>query len=276
MEMTFSPLENDILLQVVKQPREVSFLYNIFVSQRKLSRAGFYKALASLKRKEVVFLRKKIVSINKIWLAKSHQFFGSLIQQKTSPSYLVTQISKLGKTEKIIYTFNNINDIDIFILNLLYDLILLKVGKHILISEQHEFFVLLNRERTEHILYELKNMNIPVCLLIFGQSVNDKEVSRKYLTDPARGYVPDTKRGSTDQHKIIHVVGDIMIELRLDKQFTVDLNKLFTTQSQIDEDFISRLKYLLNKKRRYRIIISKDIEKTKKLRNRFNKFFIIT
>lgn len=273
--MTFSQLENDILLQVVKQPRNVSFLYNIFIFQKKLSKAGFYKALTTLKRKEIVFLKNKIVSVNKIWLTKSYEFFENLIQQKTEPSYLARQISKLTKNEKIIYTFNSITNIDIFILNLLYDLVLLKIDKYILISELHEFFVLFNHERTEQILNEFKKMNIFVYLLIFGQTANDKEVVKKHLIEPAQGYAPNTKRGSTDPNKIIHVVGDVIIELSLDKQLVLELNKLFTSQKQINEDFMTGLNSLQNTKRKFKITIYKNQEKTHILKNKFSKFFLL-
>src|SRR3989338_7422974 len=124
MQMTFSPLENNVLMQVAQQSRSISDLYTKYVDEQKVSRAGFYKALASLKKKEVLFVKDKIVSVNKIWLAASQRFFQNLIEQKTKPSYLAARIAKLGSSDRISYNFKDIAEIDIFILNLLHDLAL--------------------------------------------------------------------------------------------------------------------------------------------------------
>ncbi len=274
MQMTFSPLENEILLEVVNQPRGISYLYAKYVNEGKISRAGFYKVIASLKRKEVVLVKGKFVSVNKIWLATSQRFFQNLVNQKSKPSYLAERVAMLEEKDGITYEFKNMAEIDIFILNLLHDLALLRTGKVILISEQYEFFILLNQKRTQQILGELKTMNVPVYLLVAGQNEINREIARKYLRDAAQGHVPD-KPKQADPFKVIHIIGDIIVELQLDKKFVNEIRKLYERYEKISERFIDELRNIVDRNFRHRILIYKSKARADKLHGHFRKYFPI-
>ncbi|HYF29130.1 MAG TPA: hypothetical protein VEA36_02055 [Candidatus Paceibacterota bacterium] len=271
MKMTFSSLENSILMEVIHTPRSVAELYQKYVERSRCSRAGFYKAVASLKKKEVVVEEGRLLSVNKIWLADSYDFFRKLVRQKTTPSYLAQEVSRLNKGDRLSYTFHSIAEIDIFVLNLLYDLLLLKIDTKALILEAHEFFVLLNDSRTRRIMGELANIGGRVHVLIEGGTALDKEVVRRFLPKPAEGHVVDTKSASSSN--ILHVIGDVCIELKLNKQLAVSLNHLFAANEKMTDGFRTDLENLLSKKRKHEVVIYRDSSKASRLRGRFKKYF---
>jgi len=269
--MTFSPLENEMLLSVAQKPQSVTDLYKKYVTGKRCSRAGFYKALEGLRNKEVVVEKEKVLSMNKIWLADSFYFFKKLVRQKTQPSYFAEQIIQIKSGDRLVYTFKSIAEIDIFLLNLIYDLLLLKVDKQVFIVEPHEFFVLLNSKRTSQILQEIRQIGCSLFLLIESTSGVDKAIVKNQLATPAKGYVSEKK--ISDVAKITHVLGDICIELRLDKSFAKGIDYLFSKQELGPEDLANDLKQIIGNKQKHQIVIYKDKNKVRKIKVRFKKYF---
>ncbi len=154
---------------------------------------------------------------------------------------------------------------------MVYDLLLLKIDTKVLILEVHEFFVLLNDLRTKRIMNELDSIGGKVHLLIAGGTSIDKEVVRKLLPKPAEGYVVDIS--DTSAANILHVVGDVCIELKLNKQLAASLDHLFKTHEQITNDFKRDIEGLLSKKLKHEIVISRNSNTASRLRGRFKKYF---
>lgn len=277
MKMTLSSLENDILLGVIKKPKKLADLLDKYVLKRKCSKSGFYKCIGSLGKKEIIVVKNKFVSVNKIWLIKSQNFFDELILQKTKPSYLAEQVFRIKEEDKITYVFRSISEIDIFILNLIYDLLLLQASSDVLILEQHEFFVLLNKERTASILEEIKNLKSSILLLVKSGLHNDldREIIRKFIEDPARGHVLNSIKKDNSFNKVFHVVGEVIIELHLNKKFSNDLHSLFLRYPKITETFFDKLKELVIQKGKHKIVIYKNKNRSMKVRRQFRKYFII-
>lgn len=271
MRMTFSPLENSVLMEVAAKPCLVTELYEKYVEKKRCSRAGFYKTLSSLKAKEVVTDKDGLLAVNKIWLAEANDFFARLVTQKSTPSYLAEEVKRLDEGDRLSYDFHDIAEVDIFILNLLYDLILLRPDEKILILEPHEFFVLLNDNRTERIMNELDKGEAKVHLLIESDSAIDKAVVRGYLPRPAEGYVSGKK--SNDSSRLTHVVGDVCIELRLNKSLASSIDRLYSTADEVNETLVDGLRELMTKRRKHQIVIYRNKNKANKMRGRFKKYF---
>ncbi|MDO8624359.1 MAG: hypothetical protein Q7R54_03315 [bacterium] len=271
MKMTFSLLENNLLVDAASKPLSVRTLYKKYVAGKRCSRAGFYKALYSLKKKEVVLEENGTLSVNKIWLAESYAFFKKVTEQKTEPSYLAKQVTQLLEGEKLTYTFRSIADIDIFILNILYDLLLLKTDSKVFICEPHEFFVLFNNVRTAHILREINNIKGSVFLLIESTSELDKEIVKTHLVKPAEGYV--SSRAPKNVSLIRHTIGDICIDLHLDRLLANEIDSLFSKQTKIYERTMGDLEDLAHKRQKHKIVIYKSAEKARKTKSKFGKYF---
>ena|SRR3989344_3297242 len=272
MKMTFSPLENSLLMEMANRPHAIVNLYERYVTGRRCSRAGFYKAVSSLKKKEVITEKSRVISINKIWVAESYVFFKSLVKQKATPSYLAKEVAQLKEGDNLTYTFRSIADIDIFILNILYDLLLLKVGSSILILEPHEFFVLFNNVRTAHILREIESIRGSVFLLIESTRALDKEVVKFHLGKPAKGHV--SNKTTKSMSRVSHVIGHICIELHLDKSFANAIDQVFLKHTEVSEELVEHLKHLAHKRQKHKIVIYKSAEKAQKTKSKFRKYFL--
>jgi hypothetical protein len=83
MNLTFTSLENKILLEIAIKPRSIKFLYWEYVDKEQCSRAGLYKALTSLKAKGVIKENRElgigIVKLNRQWINEGYDFFRKLL-----------------------------------------------------------------------------------------------------------------------------------------------------------------------------------------------------
>lgn len=271
MKMTFSVLEDRLLHEVLSKSQVTSDLLNTYVDKRGVSRAGFYKALASLKRKEVLLVKKGLITVNKIWLANSYDFFRNLVTVKQQPGYLAQQIIKLEPDEELTYAFRSLSDIDIFLINLIYDLLLLSKEKVVLIEEAHEFFLLLNTKRTSSFLNEMQDFGSALYLLSHSSSAIDKELLKNQLALPAQGYATGSDRPLPN---IVHVVGDIIIELVPDKAFLTAIGKEYAKSTTIAEGLRDTVTDLTEQKQRHRIRVYRDPALAKSMRTRFRKYFV--
>ena len=271
MEMTFSNLEQSILRRVMEKPQTVSSLLSLYTAKKGVSRAGFYKALSRLKRNEVVLVKDQAVTVNRIWLARGYQFFERYMG-KARPSYFGDQVARLGEDESLAYSFRSLAELDIFLLNLMYDLISLGTGEDVLIEERHEFFFALEDERTKRIVEEIARIGGRLYLLAESDSALDRAIA-KQLPKQVHHFVTGTERRDT-QGKIVHTVGDITIELRLDRQFAKDIGTLYAREQDLNSAK-SSLKRLLGKKQRHTVRIYKDPARARAMRSRFKKFFVL-
>lgn len=271
MQMTFSNLESAILTQVIERPRELpDFLDKCL--KKGISRAGFYKALSRLKRDEVVLVKDRVISVNRAWLAKGYQFFEHHMGTANLPSYFGEQVAKLGKGEHLSYSFRSIEELDIFLINLIYDLLRLGIGKDVLIQERHEFFFALDETRTNHIVREFDRIGSKLYLLAESNSEIDRAVIKR-LPKSAHVHATGSERRDTFG-KIFHAVGDVLIELRLDKGFAQELDKLYAHETTNDR-FLKSLAALVAKRRRHVLRIYRDKERARAMQSRFKKYFVM-
>ncbi len=272
MQMTFSALENSLLHEVMRRPQPLSQLLATATTRYGISRAGFYKALAALKHQEVLVGHDHILSVNKLWLLEAYAFFESLVERKRTPGYLAREVAGLGSGEELTYTFRSITDIDLFLINLVYDLLLLKQGTEVLLEESHEFFLLLNQVRTDTLLKDMQRDGYGLYLLITSTSPIDSIITKENLTTPGQGYV--TGRGRTSR-KVLHAVGDVIIELQLHIEFARELEKLYTTHEKVTDALRNKVEALVAKNYKHRIRIVKDATLAARMRTRFKKYFAL-
>lgn len=271
MELTFSSLEQSILTKVMERPRELPRLLDIYLNEG-ISRAGFYKALSRLKKDEVVLVKDRVVSVNRAWLAEGYQFFERYMGKVNLPSYFGEQVARLGKDEHLSYSFRSIAELDIFLVNLIYDLLRLGAGKDIFIQERHEFFFALDETRTNHIVREFDRIGSTLYLLAESGSAIDRSVIGK-LPRSTHSYATGTERRDTFG-KIFHAIGDVIIELRLDKGFARQLDTLYTREA-MDGRFLKVLQTLVSKRQSHTVRIYRDRERARLMQSRFKKFFVM-
>jgi hypothetical protein len=80
MDLTFSALENKLLLFIAEKPRSIKFLYRKFVEAQACSKTGFYKAIRNLEQKQVIRTSKeaRMVCITSKWASEGKKFFNNL------------------------------------------------------------------------------------------------------------------------------------------------------------------------------------------------------
>ncbi|MCI0597493.1 hypothetical protein L0Y34_00230 [Candidatus Parcubacteria bacterium] len=274
MRLTLSALENAAMLALMRRPHSLPELHDHLSARHHISRAGFYKVVKGLKKKEIVVQEKNTLSISKIWLAEAQDFFRSLTAQKETPSYLAERIAHLESGERLVYTFRSLKEIDIFLLHLLIDVSERVHEKQILIHEPHEFFILLNEARTYRLLEDMRRRKQSLVLLVESRDAIDSEILKQYLRAPADGYrASNTPSGNVARH-ITHVVGDVFIELALSKRFLEQLSALYATNKLVSEKFIEQVRKLAEGKEKHTIRIYKAGRKSGLLRKRFKKYFV--
>lgn len=274
VDLTFSALENAALGKLMTGPCARAELHDYLSAKKHVSRAGFYKVLASLKKREVVVEANGTLSISKLWLADAQSFFRELSRQKAVPSYLAREVAALGPEDRITYDFSSMAEIDIFLLNLMLDLSALLSEHRVLIREPHEFFVVADPARTGKILKEFKKAGRSILLLIESDSGADSDIVKSYLAEPAQGYrIP--RRASADARKITSIVGDVIVELRMAKRFTAELEGIFKKEDSLSPRLRDAIRELAARKDRHVVSIYRDASKASALGKVFKKYFVL-
>lgn len=220
-------------------------------------------------------MRGKVIFVNKIWITALQSFLEDLSQRQHTPSYIAQKISILENNDKLIFYFRDLSQVDIFILNLVFDLLLLRKSQKVMILEQHEIFTPLNDIRTKKIILEINKLGSSIQILINGGTNMDREINYRYLKDQIQSYVLDKPYNFITEKKITHVIDDVIIDLVLDKQLVHVIHSMFlNAEESIDKGFISQLKAAMLTNQRNRIIIYRDPEKSRKINKLFRKYFV--
>lgn len=272
MRMTFSSLEDHLIHEVIRGPLPLAQLRTVATTRYSVSRAGFYKALAALKQQEVLIEHGHMISVNTLWLSEAYRFFEGLVEYKRTAGYLAQEVMQLTSGEELSYTFRSIGDIDLFLINIVYDLLLLGLSTEVLIEESHEFFLLLNRGRTDSLLREMRRHGYGLYLLIASTSPIDRILAKKFVSEPAQAFLTNKSRLN---RKILHVIGDVIIELQLHRDFAHALDSLYTSYDTINHSLNAEVHALAAKSFKHRIRIFKHASLAARVRTRCKKYFVL-
>lgn len=270
MDITFSQLENMLLAAIGEGGHSTRKLFEMFVTRGEYSKAGFYKALGILCRDGVVFKAGDVVSINQLWASQAAEFFTRLAQEHDD-KYFETTLTSLKTGDKITYHFSLLKSVDVFVLNVLYTLSKNLDVRDVHIKQPFEIFLILDQARTEQILKLFTDASRRVYVISSG-GTQDLELFRRHKSRTLHTHVISPKRSPV---KILHTVGDFVLELSLDKRMVAQATKVYVDKTASVAEQRAHLNILFTQKGKYTIAIYRNDKKAKSVRKEFSKYFLL-
>lgn len=261
-----------IFLLLQGEKRTTTLLEEVRRIRKKTTKQGFYLALRGLKKEEVILIFKKTVSLDTVWIRKMREMLEKISsdqQTKESSSYLLN----LENKESIIYSFSTIKNLDTFWGHVQSILVHNTDTKEPIFSyDPHYWFYITRTEREKELLKEMIANKKQFLMTVGGTTPLDKVVK-----DAFNNYYLqyNYNRMFDKPNYYITLVGDYIIEVTLDSAVSKKIDDIYQKSVKITDEIILDLKTLLEVRSKNKLKISKNKEKTIKMKRRFKKDFYI-
>jgi hypothetical protein len=241
-----------------------------------VTKQAVYLAFRNLIKEEIIIKYSKKVMLNQIWVNQLNDFVN-----KVDRNYLENYREKKSKNEldrmregdRIIYLFNTVESFDNF-WNHIFSMIVKKTNKlsPLYLYNPHEWTALA-REKSEEYMYRWIEKNKPKTFYaIGGNSFLDREMRKQHSSEEIE--FSTGERLGFENNYYLAVLENYLIETYLDKKVTEEIEKIY--EKEKDENVASqKIREAFREKTKFKIIVSVNSEKSRKLKNKFEKIFFI-
>ncbi len=232
-----------------------------------------YLALRKLKKKEVIAISGKMVSLHEIWLSKMKKFFDEAGFR--SPTENKADLLALQEKEYITYKFNSLLSLDMFwahaVALFMHNL---PAGQAMFLYNPHEWF-LIARETSESLLIkEATDRNIFWMHLIASKTPLDTAMRKFFDGEKAQCHFLD--KNIFPKNYYLNCLGDYLIEVWLNPKLSEEIEGFYQTHSVLNENSIDILKKIVEKSGyKHKMKISQNKIKSAKIRTLFKKYFLV-
>jgi hypothetical protein len=238
------------------------------------TKQAVYAALRVLKQNEQIITYKGLASLNITWLNQMINYFDfakhSYVKGENNGSFI-----DLEDREKIKYYFQNSIKADIFWTHAYYLLMeQMKDDEPIFLYNPHEWFLLARNENEREVIKTTIEKGHPFLLTAGGNTFLDKYVRRYYDNELDQYYCMEEPPFEENNY-YLNVIGDFLIEVWLDKDVAMKVEKFYQTIKTWNINIPLDLRKILNTKGRMRIVISRNHKKAEKIKKSFKKYFVL-
>ncbi len=232
-----------------------------------------YLALRKLKKKEVVAVSKKLVSLHQVWITKMKDFFRKIDSQVLDSQEM--SLLNLQEKEYVTYKFNSLLALDMFWAHA-FTLFMgtLGSGDSAFLYNPHQWFLIVRKESELSIIKEATRREISWVQLIAGKEDLDIEVKKYFDNKHARCHL--LGEHVFEKNYYANCFGDFLIEVWLDEKATDEIENLYKMSKGSNDEVTNLLQDIIeNKNYSHKMKISKNAAKASKFKNLFRKYFII-
>lgn len=232
-----------------------------------------YLALRKLKKKEIITLHKKMVSLHKVWIADMKDFFTKA--DVLSSAEGTGGLLNLQEKEYVSYKFKSLLSLDMYWAHAFAVFIgNLNPGDKVLLYNPHQWFLIARKKSELTIIKEVDKQKISWIQLIGGKKALDIQIKKYFDGASSRCYL--LGKNIFDNNYYVNCFGDLLIEVWLDEKAAQEIEVIYSKYKNLDEEVIKALQAIVEDKRYFhKMKISRNIDKSKKLSKVFGKYFIL-
>ncbi len=266
-------IESKILSTLREGPLRTTELIEKIKKDRITPKQSVYRELNKLKKKEIIAIGGKIVSLNQVWISKMRDFF-----EDAEIKYSDTKgdsILNLAEKEYINYKFNSLVSLDMFWAHA-FTVFLKNMQKEssVMLYNPHEWFLIGRKASETAIIEESKKQKVHWLQIVGNKSPLDLEIKKYFDGDYAQCYFSD--QNSFSDNYYTNCFGDFLIEVWLDKNIASEIDEVYETYDVADEEVIEKINSIIKKEGySHKMKISKNKSKASKIRILFKKYFFI-
>ncbi len=251
----------------------VSLIERIKKDRPETTKQGVYAALRELKKKNVVVVHGKKVSLNSSWFNAMSEYFSRVQLYYTKTQSAQNDFLNLKEGERIEYRFRDPVTTDTFwghAQNLLVEI--LPSSTPVYIYDPHYWFLLARPETEKPLIEFILSKGHRYLMLVGGKTALDTAAAKEFDRVRSR-YVMLEKPLFKNPNYYVSVIGDFITEAWLDKDITTVIEHIYETKTDPKEARADLLK-AVTYKGRTRFVISKNARKAEKLKKLIGKHFL--
>lgn len=252
---------------------------HLIKKELRFTNQGMYKALRALRKDDIVFMHKSLVTLNLRWLQHMETFTSLALHAHTDPRSGAGSFLELQDGDRIVYFFKNAVQMDAFWNHVLYILFkaIPKLDRWFTYSSHH-WFLLSRREEELELMSYMKNHGIRCLFISAHKTPLDRAVTKDFDGDSAQYTmldVPLFPKRRNNLGIVLNVLGDYVIEAQYDRRTTQLIEAFYDTHVSVEPDTIRDLEEAVTRKAKIKFVIMKDSRRAKKLSRAFEKYFYV-
>lgn len=246
---------------------------------RKISNStiqGVYKTIRHLRKKEVIVLHNKNISISSIWLEHEAEKI-----KRTQNTYLIKNkfFDKDNVSDQSIsFVYKTINELDLFWVHSFLSLEEECDRNAVSIAiAPHDWFSYARKETDDVWMKKHNIKNIESWVIITHPSEVDKKIIKQRRAISGKNFKWLFDNPLKQKENIYYnIIGDYIFKVTLDGKIAHELNSFIKENKTIpiSSNKETELKKIVSKKGKFKIQIIKSKDKSSKIKNKIKKYFI--
>lgn len=269
-------IESLILRALKNGPVRTTDLIVLTKKQRNgTTKQGVYRVLRGLVKREVVVISKRYVNLNALWLNEMYDFFTVAEQSYSALNLLPDKVFGLTDGDRIQYVFKTPALTDTFWIHLL-----LMANKAIdpsdplFLYNPHWWFAIAREKSELELIRAVKLSKRQFLLTVPNASALDKSMSNLFDGTMAQYYL-SPKSLFKQNNYYLNIIGDILIEVWLDKILSEKIHDLYVKKKTTSVDLVKEMQTVIASGGKSKMIVSRNRSRSEAKKRLLRRFFYI-
>lgn len=265
-------IEDAVINLLINGGETTSSLLKHIQAQQKITKQGFYSSLRKLRAKEIVVIYKGNVSLNTTWINRMRDFVETISRSYTTEPHS-SEFLNLSDRESISYSFKSIKNLDSF-WGHVQNILVHNTSKNepIYCYDPHYWLYLVRRETEKDLLKEIVAIKKQFLMSVGARNKLDRLIKPDFNSNYLQY---NYKRLFEKENYYITVIGDYITEVYLDEKVATSIDLIYKNENLSQKEAIEMLATFLHLKARNRIKISKNVNRSTKLKKILGKDFFV-
>lgn len=264
--------EEVILHLLAKGPIKSIDLLSFVETRIHVTKQAFYAALRKLKKEEAIVIYKGTASLNTAWVERMSDWFDTARAAYLSDS-AASSILGLKERESVSYTFADTKHLDTFwghTQNILVNET--PTTESVYSFDPHYWFYIVRKETERRLIDGIVGKGKQFLMTVGGVMPLDKVLKTEF-SDDNRQYHMERVFDRKDYYVV--VIGNYITEVVLDPKMVEEIEKIYTSYTELTEEAVTSLQKLLSVPARHKIKISRNCRKARMIKTKLAKNFFI-
>ncbi len=264
-------LDDLIIESLTAGPERTTVLLERVRESHPASKQGFYAALRRLRASNTIVLAKKQVSLNTTWIQKMRDSIAKM--EHTYAAGEEHEVLRLRDKESISYVFSSLQQLDNFwghIQNIVIHA--LPASEAVYTYDPHYWFYVGRRDTERSLIKEVVATGKQFLMTVAGKTALDAAIKGDFDSDDRQYHMAKL---FDDEHLYLVVIGDYIFESRFDPRVSAYIEQIYATHTALTTDAIKALGSIQEQHARFRLRVSRNRTRAKKLKTRLAKNFFV-
>lgn len=264
-------LDEFIIDSLAAGPTKTTVLLERVRELHPASKQGFYAALRRLKAANTIVLARKEVSLNTTWIQKMRDTIARM--EHTYALREEHEVLRLRDKESISYVFSSLRQLDNF-WGHIQNIVIRALPPHaaVFTYDPHYWFYVGRRDTERALIKEVERSGKQFLMTVAGKTPLDVAIKGDFDTDTRQYHM---EKFFDDESLYMVVIGDYIFESHFAPEVSKYIEDVYAVHIALTSDAIRALDSIQELRARFRLRISRNRVRAKKLRTKLAKNFYV-